>query len=71
MRRDHLKGSGLRSCPAAAGLVSLLALVAMTFTACGGGDDGSTTATPDRGEPMKLDVLVYNIEYWGTTPPTL
>jgi endonuclease/exonuclease/phosphatase family metal-dependent hydrolase len=38
--------------------VALLALIAVT--GCGGGDD-----TVARGDPMKLDVLVYNIEYSG------
>ncbi|MEZ5063029.1 MAG: hypothetical protein R2700_16250 [Solirubrobacterales bacterium] len=42
---------------------ALLAVLALVLLAgCGGGDDEGTVAT---GDPMKLDVLVYNIEYSG------
>ena len=42
----------------------LLGLLAVAAIAGCGGDD-STDATVAKGEPMNLDVLVYNIEYSG------
>ena len=43
--------------------VIALALGSLAFAGCfGGGDDD---AAPAKGDPMRLDLLVYNIEYSG------
>ena len=44
-------------------LVGLIALIALA--GCGGDSSDSTAATVAKGDPMSLDVLVYNIEYSG------
>ncbi len=48
--------------PRALALALLLAVSALA--GCGGDGDGDATA-PARGETVKLDVLVYNVEYGG------
>jgi hypothetical protein len=57
-------GSGLaRLIRAFAVLLGLLALTALA--ACGDDSSEATDATAAQGDPMNLDVLVYNLEYSG------
>ena len=43
----------------------VLGVVLLSGCDLGGGDEPDATAAPAKGEPMDLDVLVYNIEYSG------
>ena len=43
--------------------VVALALASLAFAGCLGG--GGDETTPAKGDPMRLDLLVYNIEYSG------
>ena len=48
-------------------VASALALAVLLLAGCdlGGGDEPDAASGPAKGEPMDLDVLVYNIEYGG------
>jgi hypothetical protein len=54
-------------CSRTLALPSALVLGILLLSGCdpGGGDEPNAAAAPGKGEPMDLDVLVYNIEYGG------
>ncbi len=42
-----------------------LVLAALVLGGCFGGDDDADSTSASKGEPMRLDLLVFNIEYGG------